>query len=661
MKKKRNKNFKNEAAALKNNNDKFVFFEKYSPYLIISALLFLTFVLIRTAWLCDDAFITLRTIDNFVNGFGLRFNVIERVQAYTHPLWLFLITIPYYFLRDPFYTPIIISILITVFLSIIASYKISSSKYNAFLFILLLVVSKSFIDYSTSGLENALSHLIAVLFIWIYIKDGLNNKKIFLLSLISSLALLNRMDSVLFYLPALIDVFLKSKNKKSLFLIVAGLTPFIIWTLFSLIYYGYPFPNTFYAKLNTGIPKTELFSQGLYYFYNSLKFDPITIIVIFTALAFILIKREKKYYPISAGVLLYMIYIIYIGGDFMSGRFFSLAFIISLAILSTIVKFTNYKAKIAVIAAVMIFMFLSPNPPVLSGLNYSDKDANFLEEHGISDERGFYYHNASLWKAMNGEKMPNHPMQDVAKRHIEMKEKAFLAGAIGFFGYYAGPSVFVVDVYALSDPLLAKLHVVSYDPIFGVAYEKKFKMKSPKSWRIGHFLRPLPPGYTLSILKGESLIDDKNLNELYGKIRIITQGDLFSAERLSMIIKMNLGYFDYLIDYTTPTEYVETNFHDDLIRYKPDFARYYYSRGNYFFRRTKYDKSIPDLEKAVEIQKDFSLAWYKLSIAQYYTGRYESALKNLITAKDLGEKTDPDFENAIIEKIKLQKTAKEKI
>ena len=49
-------------------------------------------LLIRTAWLDDDAYITFRTIDNFLNGYGLRWNTINRVQAYTHPLWMMVIT-----------------------------------------------------------------------------------------------------------------------------------------------------------------------------------------------------------------------------------------------------------------------------------------------------------------------------------------------------------------------------------------------------------------------------------------------------------------------------------------------------------------------------------------------------------------------------------------
>ena len=42
--------------------------------------------LIRNLWIGDDAFITLRVVDNWVNGYGLTWNISERVQAFTHPL-----------------------------------------------------------------------------------------------------------------------------------------------------------------------------------------------------------------------------------------------------------------------------------------------------------------------------------------------------------------------------------------------------------------------------------------------------------------------------------------------------------------------------------------------------------------------------------------------
>ena len=45
-------------------------------------LLFLV-VLLRTAWLCDDAYIVLRSVDNLLHGHGLRWNVAERLLSFT--------------------------------------------------------------------------------------------------------------------------------------------------------------------------------------------------------------------------------------------------------------------------------------------------------------------------------------------------------------------------------------------------------------------------------------------------------------------------------------------------------------------------------------------------------------------------------------------------
>ena len=58
----------------------------------LAALLWLVYT---RAWIGEDAFITFRTVDQFVHGNGLRWNVDERVQAYTHPLWM-LAWIPFY-------------------------------------------------------------------------------------------------------------------------------------------------------------------------------------------------------------------------------------------------------------------------------------------------------------------------------------------------------------------------------------------------------------------------------------------------------------------------------------------------------------------------------------------------------------------------------------
>ena len=61
---------------------------------LLEGLLVLCFlvVLFRTAWVTEDAYIMFRAIDNFWHGHGLNWNIDERVQVFTCPLWCLLLT-----------------------------------------------------------------------------------------------------------------------------------------------------------------------------------------------------------------------------------------------------------------------------------------------------------------------------------------------------------------------------------------------------------------------------------------------------------------------------------------------------------------------------------------------------------------------------------------
>ena len=52
-----------------------------------------------------------------------------------------------------------------------------------------------------------------------------------------------------------------------------------------------------------------------------------------------------------------------------------------------------------------------------------------------------------------------------------------------------------------------------------------------------------------TLLTGENVLKDKNLAAYYDKIRLITRGPLFTRERWKAIVNMNLGRYDYLIDW----------------------------------------------------------------------------------------------------------------
>ena len=94
--------------------------------LILSLVLF-TIVLVRNAWMSDDAYITFRTVDNFVHGYGLTWNITERVETYSNPLWMFLVAVFYFFTNEFYFTSIILSISISVLVLFVFAFKISKS------------------------------------------------------------------------------------------------------------------------------------------------------------------------------------------------------------------------------------------------------------------------------------------------------------------------------------------------------------------------------------------------------------------------------------------------------------------------------------------------------------------------------------------------------
>ena len=90
------------------------------------------------------------------------------------------------------------------------------------------------------------------------------NTPLFALSLIAALAALNRLDTILLFVPALFLWSLYAcRSAKALVKVGAGFAVFLLWEAFSIIYYGFPFPNTYYAKLNTGLTGIEYARQGL--------------------------------------------------------------------------------------------------------------------------------------------------------------------------------------------------------------------------------------------------------------------------------------------------------------------------------------------------------------------------------------------------------------
>ncbi len=354
------------------------------------------------------------------------------------------------------------------------------------------------------------------------------------LSFIAGLATLNRMDTVLLYLPVLAFVLLSTRNFKALGAIALGFLPFIIWECFATIYYGFPFPNTAYAKLNTGIQSSELLLQGLWYLLESLQNDPATLLVILGGISIPVLSREWRHLPIALGLILYMLYVVRIGGCFMSGRFLSLPFLGAVILISASNRIAHPKVLVPALIAIALCGVLSSHPPVLSGSTFA-RDRENIRWKSVTDERRFYYGDTGLLRENrqdNFEPNPNWPSRIKGKEWRQNGSSVRMAGAIGANGYYAGPQIYIVDNLALPDALLARMPA-----------------RYQANWMIGHYPRTLPEGYIESIESGENAIADAKLAHFSDKLAVITKGPIWRRERLIEIARMNLGAYDDLIDF----------------------------------------------------------------------------------------------------------------
>lgn len=483
-----------------------------APVILVAAY---AVVLMRTAWIGDDAAITLRTVLNFIHGYGPTFNVAERVQAYTHPLWFLLVSALTALVRNPFVATFLLSIGLSLAVMWLLLARISPRAPGAMVAAAALLLSKAFVDYSTSGLENPLTHLLLLAAVLLALRaaERRDRASLALFATCGSLLYLTRPDVPLLVLPLAAWVAYRSRGRPATVAaaLALGLLPALAWTAFSVYYYGFPFPNTAYAKLGTGIPLAERAMQGLRYWAHTLRADPLTVAFLLAGMA-VGAASAGAGRSLSLGMALYLLYAVSIGGDFMEGRLFAAPLLVAAVLVARArpgrVQLSAAAAGVAALGAVSL------RATLLSPASYSDRT---IAGDGIADERGYYFQQSGLIAAPAGAlSTPDWSMR--APRTV------ILCGGLGFFSLQAGPAVRLIDTCALADPLLARLPA-RYDP----------------GWRIGHFVRQLPTGYQDSVALGANALTDPATRSFYEVVRTITRGALNDPARWRAIVRMNLG------------------------------------------------------------------------------------------------------------------------
>lgn len=492
---------------------------------------------VRFAWLCDDAYITFRTVDNFVGGHGLTWNVAERVQVYTNPLFMLVFALVYAVTREAFLSAIALQVVLSAGAAWILGWKVARGAASGAFVLVVLSVSRAFVDYSTSGLENPLNHLLLAAFLWQVLDRP---RATFVHGLLAALLLVSRLDMALLVGPPLVYRVAQARSLRAFLAAALGFLPFLLWEGFALVYYGSLVPNTAYAKLSTGIPDRALIPQGRHYYHALWKFDRTAYAVLAAGLAtgLVLWRRLGVW---AVALSLYLIYIIQIGGDFMAGRFFTSPLCIAVGLLALIALPRRWQAAwlLPILAAVGL-AYQTDRSPVHPGAERAEARARLGDcvlEAKISDERFCWAYASSLASDAAWSDLPvgywrktGEDLQKAAAAHPGRRIVSERLN-IGMIGYYAGPDVHIVDPYALADPLLARLPIAAGE-----------------GWGIGHFARVVPKGYARAVVDGPDALEDKGIAALYADVWLVTRGPIFSPARWGAIWRLATGADDGLYD-----------------------------------------------------------------------------------------------------------------
>lgn len=209
----------------------------------------------------------------------------------------------------------------------------------------------------------------------------------------------------------------------------------------------------------------------------------------------------------------------------MSGRFFSAPLLISIIIFMNLKPVFSKEQAFSLIGMILILGLILPfNTLTLDVEEYS------FSENGVDDERMYFFPGMSLIMRYRNHMQPEFKWKDQGIEYRDSGIKVTHARAIGLFGYYCGPDVYIIDGHGLADPLLSHL-----------------KTPSTSQYTSGHVNKEVPDGYRESLNSGVNEIVDPNLRDYYDKILLITRGEIFNWERFKTIFEMNIGKYNYLI------------------------------------------------------------------------------------------------------------------
>jgi len=307
--------------------------------ILLTSLVLLLLLGLENQFIQDDAFISFRYAENWLEGKGLTWNAEDKppVEGYTNFLWVVLMAGGMLLGVAPDIWSMGVGMLCgagTLFLTYRLALLLLASRAAALLTVLLLGTNYSFSSYMTGGLETQLQALLfagmTLAAFWIF-KTRRAGKPLALagVSCLFALALMTRLDSalicaVLYPFLAYAAVQQRESSAGALSAIAALTLPAALlvgaWFAFKLAYYGDILPVTFYAKtsgLSVGVAL-----RGLWYLWQFLVDYALILFVCLMVLYAPRVLNRVEMRVLLGAVAIWCAYTMRVGGDFMEYRFF---------------------------------------------------------------------------------------------------------------------------------------------------------------------------------------------------------------------------------------------------------------------------------------------------------------------------------------------------
>lgn len=294
-------------------------------------------------YMSDDSFVAFRYARNLLDGLGLVYNAGERVEGYTNFLWVVVVAAGMRLGFDPVDYSAALGIgffALTLALVAYLSWKFRAAGKRQLIPLpvaaIALALHRDISAHATSGMETSLfTFLVLAGFALLLLARSWRAYAVAGVAFV--LAIMCRPDGIIFVAASAVYLlFVADRPARSL---VAFLLPLLIlflpYWVWRWQYYGFFFPNTFYAK-SISLP---YYSQGLTYLWLYVKTYYVLALplILWVVLASrrteglgtavkswwgSLRGRAKPLLLASLFIIPYALFIVRIGGDFMFARFF---------------------------------------------------------------------------------------------------------------------------------------------------------------------------------------------------------------------------------------------------------------------------------------------------------------------------------------------------